>query len=121
MHTPEKQNPAGGRGFTETQTNGRGLQSDHNADASLARTIEHRRRIHCLSHLLLGAGSGELLSDVADGARRIMSKVENFRLEDPGASAAAESLAAHLDALSHQAMKLSKRIRLERAEAAHDD
>jgi hypothetical protein len=82
-----------------------------------ARDTELRR----LNRLFLGAGSGELLKDIATGARRIMPMLENIRPEDRGSSADAESLAAHLDALSQQTMKLAKRIRLEHAEATHDD
>jgi len=74
-----------------------------------------------MAALLYSTGSGELLNDIATGARRIMPMLENIRPEDRGSSADAESLAAHLDALSQQTMKLAKRIRLEHAEATRDD
>lgn len=74
-----------------------------------------------LNKLFLGAGSGELLIDLETGARRITAMVSDIRLDDRGADHRAESLAAHLDALSQQTMKLAKRIRLEHAEATHDD
>jgi hypothetical protein len=74
-----------------------------------------------LSKLFLGAGAGELLTDLETGAHRIPAMLSDIRLDDRGADLRAESLAAHLDALSLQTMKLAKRIRLEHAEATHDD
>lgn len=74
-----------------------------------------------INRLFLGAGSVELLNDITTGARRVLPMLENIRPQDRGASADAESLAAHLDALSQQTMKLARRIRLEHAEATHDD
>ncbi len=74
-----------------------------------------------LNEMFLGAGSGELLIDLETGARRITAMLADVRLEDRGADDRAEALAAHLDALSQQTMKLAKRIRLEHAEATRDD
>jgi hypothetical protein len=78
-------------------------------------------RFHHLTKLLLGAGLGELLEDLESGARRIQPMLDGIRLGDRGADTRAESLAAHFDALSQRAMKLAKRIRLERPEAMRDD
>lgn len=66
-----------------------------------------------LNRLFLGAGSSELLSDIATGARRAMKMLGDLRIDEPDARLRVQSFASQCQALHLQAMKLDRRLKLE--------